>query len=264
MKRHWDSWTFCITIVLSLALHVGVLKGLAHAAFAVLAPRPVPKKTFEMAIVLPPPASSLGAAAGGTQKMPARSRAAKTRSPANVPPQHIPPQPVKSVQTQPVDLIPSEPPPRVFRVAMSAVATVGDRSGSESPIETGSAGGAALTSSGTGSEGDASAGDGTGSGQGVALVPVHRLDSMPIRRGVCVATYPLEARQLGIEGLVRLHVDVLPDGHVGHVTVLEGLGHGLDQAAIAAIKKCQFEPAILGSEAVATRITYDYRFTLND
>jgi periplasmic protein TonB len=57
--------------------------------------------------------------------------------------------------------------------------------------------------------------------------------------------YPAEAEQLGIEGDVKLRVSLDEKGHVHDVKVLSGLGHGLDQAAMHALKhKCRFSPAI--------------------
>jgi TonB family protein len=58
-------------------------------------------------------------------------------------------------------------------------------------------------------------------------------------------TYPSEAQQLGIEGAVRLRVNLDAEGRVREAKVLEGLGHGLDEAAVFALKhKCRFTPAI--------------------
>jgi protein TonB len=57
--------------------------------------------------------------------------------------------------------------------------------------------------------------------------------------------YPSEAEQLGIEGDVKLSIALDEKGHVHDVQILSGLGHGLDQAALYAIKhKCRFTPAV--------------------
>jgi len=57
--------------------------------------------------------------------------------------------------------------------------------------------------------------------------------------------YPAEAEQLGVEGDVKLRVELDDKGHVHGIKVLSGLGHGLDQAAVYALThRCKFTPAI--------------------
>jgi protein TonB len=57
--------------------------------------------------------------------------------------------------------------------------------------------------------------------------------------------YPAEAEQLGIEGDVKLRVELDDKGKVHGIKVISGLGHGLDQAAVYALThKCKFTPAV--------------------
>ena len=62
--------------------------------------------------------------------------------------------------------------------------------------------------------------------------------------------YTEEARRLKIEGEVVLRIVFGGDGSIREVAVVRGLGHGLDEAAIAAAKKIQFQPAHRGSQTV--------------
>jgi periplasmic protein TonB len=55
--------------------------------------------------------------------------------------------------------------------------------------------------------------------------------------------YTEEARQLRVEGVVTIHIRVLPSGAVEIVSVDRGLGHGLDESAKRAILATRFEPA---------------------
>jgi TonB family protein len=55
--------------------------------------------------------------------------------------------------------------------------------------------------------------------------------------------YTEQARRLRVEGEVVLEVVFYADGRVAIVRVVEGLGHGLDEAAIEAAKKIEFQPA---------------------
>ena len=55
--------------------------------------------------------------------------------------------------------------------------------------------------------------------------------------------YSEDARRRGIEGDVVLEIVVRADGGVGDVKVLHGLGGGLDQRAIDAVRQWRFSPA---------------------
>lgn len=55
--------------------------------------------------------------------------------------------------------------------------------------------------------------------------------------------YTKEARDLKIEGEVHLKVVFQADGNVRVLQVVQGLGHGLDEAAMAAAQKIRFKPA---------------------
>ena len=55
--------------------------------------------------------------------------------------------------------------------------------------------------------------------------------------------YTEDARRRGIEGDVVLEIVVRSDGTVGDVRLLQGLGAGLDQRAIDAVRQWRFAPA---------------------
>ena len=58
--------------------------------------------------------------------------------------------------------------------------------------------------------------------------------------------YTAEARQLHIEGVVTLRVEVSATGEVEVLGVVNGLGHGLDESAKRAVMATRFEPATDG------------------
>jgi protein TonB len=74
--------------------------------------------------------------------------------------------------------------------------------------------------------------------------------------------YTVEARTAGIEGRVRARISVDETGAVTNVAVIEGLGHGLDEAALAALRTARFEPATRCGRPVADTLTISVRFTL--
>lgn len=55
--------------------------------------------------------------------------------------------------------------------------------------------------------------------------------------------YPPEARRLHIEGQVTLSILFGSTGNLRVLKVVQGLGHGMDQAAVAAAKRIRFKPA---------------------
>jgi TonB family protein len=59
--------------------------------------------------------------------------------------------------------------------------------------------------------------------------------------------YPSEAEQLGIEGQVILRIALDEKGGIHDIKVVKGLGHGLDEVAVKAMRyrrECRFKPAI--------------------
>ena len=78
------------------------------------------------------------------------------------------------------------------------------------------------------------------------------------------APYPAEAKDQGIEGKVVMDILVDQKGVVRKVTLIKGLGFGLDEAAMSSIKKFSFEPAKIGDRAVAVVIRYGINFVLED
>jgi protein TonB len=86
--------------------------------------------------------------------------------------------------------------------------------------------------------------------------PVQAFEAtkMPLPQGRCSGKYTDEARTAGIEGTVVLDVIVGEDGHVREVQIAQGLGHGLDEAAAAALRGCQFTPGEKDGKPVAVKI----------
>jgi protein TonB len=83
------------------------------------------------------------------------------------------------------------------------------------------------------------------------------------KRSVSVqAKYTKDARQAEIEGLVRIEVTVDESGRVIAARLLNGLGYGLDEAALDAARKCVFEPATLCGKPVVGTAVVAQRFEL--
>ena len=63
---------------------------------------------------------------------------------------------------------------------------------------------------------------------------------------------------------MKVEFRVGADGEVIDAKVLQGLGHGLDQAAIAAAKRWKFSPATRCGKPVESRHIVSMRFQLGD
>jgi protein TonB len=75
--------------------------------------------------------------------------------------------------------------------------------------------------------------------------------------------YPPLARSRGHEGRVLIRVSVLGDGRVGSATVAKSSGHGsLDRAALKAVRRWRFKPALRAGRPVAATLTVPVVFRL--
>ena len=76
------------------------------------------------------------------------------------------------------------------------------------------------------------------------------------------ADYTEEARRRGLTGEVVLEILVRRDGSVGEVTLLKGLGSGLDDRAIQAVRQWRFAPADRRGVAVDVIVEVGVEFRL--
>jgi len=74
--------------------------------------------------------------------------------------------------------------------------------------------------------------------------------------------YTDEALAAGIEGKVRVQVTVDESGKVVDVKLIAGLGHGLDEAALAAARRALFEPALRCGKPTKATVTIGMLFKL--
>lgn len=75
--------------------------------------------------------------------------------------------------------------------------------------------------------------------------------------------YPRTAREAGWEGTVTLRVEVLPDGRAGVVSVHQTSGYSiLDDAALTAVQRWRFSPAMDGNFPLRSVVHLPVRFDL--
>lgn len=76
--------------------------------------------------------------------------------------------------------------------------------------------------------------------------------------------YTSDARDAKVEGAVTLYAEIGLDGRAHKIRVVKSLGHGLDEAAIAAVRKWEFLPAVRFGRRVAAPATIDVPFLLDE
>jgi protein TonB len=74
--------------------------------------------------------------------------------------------------------------------------------------------------------------------------------------------YSEPARKAHLQGAVKLRIDVSTDGRAINIRILEGMGLGLDEAAIDAVKRWRFQPALSGTQPVVAPAIVEVAFHL--
>jgi TonB family protein len=100
---------------------------------------------------------------------------------------------------------------------------------------------------------------------GGAPVAAYEVTKMPLPKGRCSGKYTDEARTAAIEGTVVLDLVVDETGRARDIQVVQGLGHGLTEAALVALRDCRFSPGEKDGQAVPVRVRgFKIRFVLQD
>jgi TonB family protein len=152
----------------------------------------------------------------------------------------VPPKPPLAAESLPVVIAPVAPAPADPRTRIGVLDESASEADSRGP------GGGSGAGSGVGS------GIGEGHGPGIGAGSGGGIGGGPYRPGSGVepprllrevkATYTEEARLHGVSGEVILELVVRRDGTVGDVRVLEGLGDGLNERAVQAVRQWRFAP----------------------
>lgn len=181
------------------------------------------------------------------------------------------PTPVAPPTPAPVERVPDPLPARVLVAPVVAAAT--DPRAREGIIERpqqtaasqgpGDAGGAG-TGQGTGNREGFGSGIGQGSGGGTGGGPYRPGSGITPPRLLreVKAIYTEEARRRGLTGDVLLEIVIKRDGSVGDVSVVRGLGAGLEQRAIEAVRQWRFDPARRQGAPVDVIVEVAVEFTL--
>jgi protein TonB len=252
-----------LPFALSSTVHAGVIAfALFLAAFdlssraATLRPEDRPSDPMRLVFVATPGPGGGGGGGGLLQNAPPPKALREGRSAISSPiPARREPKPLRSIpappEPAPTPVLKAETLPALVAPIVAAPADPRTRAGVLQQTAE------ATDSRGPGSGGGIGAGQGTGigpgDGNGIGPGSGGGTGGGPYRPGSGIeapqllrevkADYPEEARQRGISGDVVLEIVVRRDGTVGDVKILQGLGGGLNDRAVQAVRQWRFAPA---------------------
>lgn len=172
-----------------------------------------------------------------------------------------PPPAVKTIKFTPPEVAPDEevvePPPKVDEVKKAAISNVTNEGAPDAPVVEN------IEVVGTGGE-----------GTGVVAPPaeeifvvVEQMPETPYNINEYLVKnikYPQNAIRNEITGVVYVQFVVGPNGQVGDVKVVKGIGYGCDEEAVRVVSRMPaWNPGKQGGRAVPVRISLPVRFKLN-
>ncbi len=245
--------------MLAIGVHVLII-GLIAYLIATKTTLITPKKAETISLVAPPPpppkappkAVTMGG--GGGQK-----------GPTPVTKGNIPP-------PSPVQLNPPKAPPTVapkinvpvtvdidknLKMAKTDVPNFG---APNSPLVGMSMGNGNGTGIGSGNGGGV--GPGTGGNTGGGLRRIGGGVSAPVPLSMPEPEFSEEARKAKVQGIVTVYLEVDTNGRPVNVRVLRGIGMGLDEKAIEAVRQYKFKPAMENGHAVRVPLNIEVNFQI--
>ena len=168
----------------------------------------------------------------------------------------------------PAPLLPVEPTvvvPKLAQLPTIDLPDYGDPLGIPSPPSAGPGSGGGIGTgigSGVGSGDGTGVGPGKGGGIGGGLYRVGGGVSPPTILSRIEPVYSEEARKAKYQGVVVLSAIVRKDGSIEIVKVIRSLGLGLDENAIAALKRWKFRPGMKGGKPVDVALNIEVNFSL--
>ena len=115
---------------------------------------------------------------------------------------------------------------------------------------------------GIGSGSGTGMGPGSGGNYGGGLMQVGGGVSAPVLIHEVEPEFSEEARKAKAAGNVLVNLWVDAQGNPQHVRVLRGVGMGLDEKAVAAVKQYKFKPAMEGGKPVTVELNIEVNFQI--
>jgi periplasmic protein TonB len=168
------------------------------------------------------------------------------------PPAHTEPAPVQPQQQQ-QETQPETVPEKVAD---------GPSTGEDAPTVPSTAPPSSGPNTGGGGEGDGPTGPGFGPGEGDIAVALDARMTRPETIFRVTPRYTEAARAAHRQGVVIVQATIDRTGHVTDVRLMKGLGLGLDESAISAVKQWRFKPAALAGRPVPVFFQLSVNFNI--
>jgi protein TonB len=234
-RRRWLSLPFAV------GLHLVALAAFALGSYWNVGPVPVPSLNVAFIDVALPPLPPLPPPSGGGHPRSAAAPRQQPRKPATAPPVEQP------------TTVPDAPPTPGPATPTTTDLPPGPRTSDPGPSAPGP------STPGPGPSRD----PGPGIDDGPSL-PIHLTAEMsrpeplqPIR-----PLYTEVARRAGLQGTVIVEAVIDEKGRATEIRVLRGLPMGLDRAAVEAIQRCPFKPAMMAGRPVKVYFNLTVNFTI--
>jgi protein TonB len=118
------------------------------------------------------------------------------------------------------------------------------------------------TGTGIGSGNGSGIGPGSGGNTGGGVMHIGGNVTKPIVLYQPEAEFSEEARKAKFSGNVEVYLWVDPDGKPSHIRVVRGVGMGLDEKAVEAVRQYRFKPAMKDGKPVQVDLYIDVNFQI--
>ncbi len=105
-------------------------------------------------------------------------------------------------------------------------------------------------------------GPGSGGNTGGGVYKIGGGVSAPVVIYSVEPEFSEEARKAKVAGNVLVAIIVDANGHPQNVRVIRGIGMGLDEKAVEAVRQYRFKPAMMGGKPVAVEVNFDVNFQI--
>lgn len=269
VEEIWSKHKSSVPRMLSVGAHVALLT-LALIPWASSGVKP--PKVQETAVmlympaklILPPQAGPSGGGGGGGKHQ--LTPPSQGRLPRAAEKQFVPPDPEPPKNPDPKLIVePTVVAPQLALLPQINLLNIGDPNGVPGPPSSGpGSGGGIGTGQGRGvGEGKGpGVGSGEGGGYGGGVFRIGGGVTPPSVIYRVEPEYSEEARKARYQGAVVLEAIVRKDGTVDIIRIIRGLGFGLDQNAITALKQWRFRPGLRNGVPVDVSLSVEVNFNL--
>jgi protein TonB len=220
-----------LLVALFIASRVKVMNN-AKAIATVVAPQTPPP--------LAPRAQQIGGGGGQHDLAPVSKGRIPTPAPQQIVPPKAPPTQAPKLAMEPTVVVQKD-----LNLANNQMPNLGAPSSSLKGVSLGNGAGTGL-GSGNGS----GIGPGSGGNEGGGVFHIGGGISKPVVLYQPEPEFSEEARKAKFSGDVEVYLYVEPDGTPSHVRVVRGVGMGLDDKAVAAVRQYKFKPAMKDGKPV--------------